>query len=275
MTATPIVSNKQVPYPVSSSPDPLNYIALKLAKVISGPDGLLLGVFSNGEVHEIDLIGARFNLLHRLVSDERAKDVSNPITQFSHAFDHGRNGLWSVISAGMFAYMVFTDFNTKTVGEWQQLSANMKLDPGEGAVETDFSPETFINAVMVDKQDGQQPEVLLQLESLNNVGFDLLTFVNHTSGEFTGPVYNLMNYQLVFKCQSYNCDKDRLSAYDPGSKTVWFQAHIDSQDPDTTGNIAIAGLTFDTTVTGKPTYTVWVAEEDAPFGYTGFQFYSF
>ena len=215
----------------------------------------------------------------RLLSDEDLLDVSNPSVQSSHAYDNQKNGIWSVISAGMYAYLVFTDLKTNTVGPRLQLNANMKLDPGDPskypAEETDFSPETFINALVIDLEDGKGNQLLLELESLDNVGFDLLSFVNTTTGVFSGPVYNLMDDSLVLDCQSYNCDKSIVSTYDPVGKVVYFEAHVDDGTSNT-GNIAIGGLFFTTGhVTGEDSWYVSIVDGDADFGYNGFQYYNF
>ena len=256
---------------MSSAPAPLNVARLTLAKVLSGPNGTVFAIFTNGEVHVLDTVRGSLSLRHRLISDERALDVSNPSTLSAHAYDSGRNGLWSVVTAGMFAYMVFTDFATGVVGDYIKISANMKMDPGEDASEYDFSPSTFVNGLMVDLKDGQGPQFMVQVESLYNVGFDCITFIDPVTGVFSGPVYNLMNYNLEFKCQSYNCDKNRLSAWDPTQNTVWFQAHNTGE-----AMFSLGGVGFDTTkVNSKPTYYVWNAVPDLDFGYTNFHFYSF
>jgi len=75
----------------------------------------------------------------------------------------------------------------------------------------------------------------------------------------------------LLKCQSYNCDKDRVSTYDPIGKTVWFQGHLDQET-----NIMINALTFEVNkATGKPSYTVWSPLPDVWFGYTNFQYYNY
>jgi len=263
-----VVNGLEITYPISSSPSPLNNIKLVLAKIVQGPNSNILAIFTNGEVHSLDMKTGTFSLLHKLIADEKALDVDFPTTAAAHVFDFTRNGLWSVVSAGINAYLIFTDFHTQTVSEWIQLDANMLLDPGKDAWQTDFSPEFFVNAFMIDSQ------IMLQLESLNEVGFDMLTFVNTTTGVFQGPVYNLMNYNLVFECQSFNCDKERVSVYDPSTKTVWFQSHI--AEGDNAGNIALNSLIFDTTpITGKPSYYITTPNLDADFGFTNFQFYNF
>lgn len=274
MKATPILNGVQMKIPKPSGPAPLSFSPLKVSKVISGPNGGLLTIFTNGEVHAMDVNNKQFTLLHKLISDEKALSVDNPTTLSGHVFDAERNGLWSVVSAGMFAYVVFTDFKTNTVGEWVQLDANMKLDPGANAVTQDFSPEWFINAMMVDAGDGKGSQLMVQLQSVSDdVGFDLLTFVNTTSGVMTGPVYNLMNYEIVFQCQSFNCDTSRNSVYDPVSKSVYFQGH--SESAATAGQIVIGALAFDTLKNGQPSYYVWQPNPDADFGYVGYQYYNF
>lgn len=274
MEATPVISALEVAYPISSSPAPLNNIKLVLAKVIQGPNGGLLAIFTNGEVHALDVKTGTFSLLHKLIADSRALEVDFPSTSSAHVFDFDRNGMWSVVSAGINAYVVFTDFTTKTVGDWVQMNANMLLDPGKDAVETDFSPEFFINAMMVEAADNKGKRLLLQLESLNDVGFDMLTFVNTTTGVFEGPEYNLFPEGIVFECQSFNCDMKRVSAFDPVSKTIWFQGHVSTGDNE--GNICINQLTFETTpVAGIASWYVATPNIDADFGFTNFQFYNF
>ncbi len=274
MKATPILSGVQINVPLPSGPAPLNINPLKLSKVVSGPNGGLLAIFTNGEVHVLDVNNKQFTLLHKLISDERALAVDHPTTRHGHVFDSERNGLWSIVSGGMFSYVIFTDFKTNSVGEWLQLDANMKLDPGANAVTTDFSPEWFINAMMVDAGDGKGNQLMVEIQSVSDdVGFDLLTFVNTTSGLLNGPVYNLMNYEIVLQCQSYNCDTQRNSAYDPVSKSVYFQGH--SESISTAGNIVIGALGFDILKNGMPSYYVWQPNPNADFGYVGYQYYNF
>ncbi len=274
MKAVPILDGVQMKFPVSSSPSPLNIAALEVSKIVSGPNGGVLAIFTNGEVHAIDANNKQFTLLHKIISDERALDVDFPTTMNGHVYDKDRQGLWSIVSAGMFSYVIFTDFKTNTVGPWVKLDAKMKLDPGSNAMTTDFSPEWFVNAMMVDAGDGNGSQLMIQLNSISDdVGFDQLSFVNTTSGAMTGPVQNMAAYELVMQCAAYGCDKWRNSAYDPVSKTVYWQAH--SFAKDTAGQIQIAGLTFDTLKNGKPSFYVNIANPDAAFGYTGYQFYNF
>jgi hypothetical protein len=274
MEATPIITALEVPYPISSSPAPLNNNKLVVSKVVLGPNGGLLAIFTNGEVHALDAKAGTFTFLHKLIPDERALDLDFPTTSAGHVFDFDRNGLWSIVSAGINAYVVFTDYNTKVSSEWVQLDANMLLDPGKDAVKTDFSPEFFINAMIAEAADGKGKRLMLQISSLNDVGFDLLTFVNTTSGLLEGPEYNLFSENVVFECQSFNCDKQRVSAFDPVSKTVWFQGHVATGDNE--GNICISQLVFETAPkTGLPTYYVATPNPEADFGFTNFQFYTF
>lgn len=274
MKATPVLEGVKITYPISSSPAPLNNTPLKLSKVVNGPNGGLFAVFTNGEVHSLDVNGGKISLLHKLISDEKALSVDNPTTLSGHTFDFDRNGLWSVVSAGMFSYVVFTDFKTNTVGEWRQLNANMKLDPGKDAVETDFSPEWFVNAFMADFNDGNGNQLMVELRSISDdVGFDLMTFVNTTSGVLTGPVYNMMEYNIVLQCTSYACDSDRVSVFDPVGKSVYFQGH--SMATGEQGTLTLNAVAPQTLKNGKPSYYVWTPNPDWTNGYMGFQYYNF
>lgn len=274
MQATPVYEGIVANHPLSSSPAPLNNIKLKIAKIVAGPNGMILAIFTNGEIHSLDTKNGIFTLMHKLIPDNRALDLDFPTTSSAHAFDFARNGLWSVVSAGISAYVVFTDFSTQQVGSWLQLNANMILDPGADAVQTDFSPEFFVNGFMAEAEDGKGPRFMVQLESLDTVGFDLITFVNTTTGYFEGPIYNLMPYNLIFQCFSYNCDMSRVSAFDPKSKTVWFQAHV--AEGEESGKTTLNTLAFDKTKKNDlPTYYVTVVNSWSDYGYTNFHFYNF
>jgi len=199
-----VIDGVKLAYPVSSSPAPLNVMHLSLAKLVVGPAGGLLAVFTNGEIHALDVSNtqAPFTFLTKIISDEQLFDASlSPVSvASSHAFDTAKNGLWSVVSSGMFAYQVFTSFANPSApvpGSWLLLNANMMLDPiGDYATETDFSPESFVNGLMVNLDDGGDDVFMVEMESLPNVGFDQLVSFNTTSGVSFGPVYNLMNYQV-------------------------------------------------------------------------------
>ena len=272
--ATPVLNGVKVAYPAASSPAPLDFVPLKLSQIVNAPNGALLAVFTNGEVHSLDVEGGKLTLLHKLISDEKALSVDNPTTYGSHTFDFDRNGLWSVVSAGMYAYVVFTDFKTGTVGEWRQLDANMKMDPGKEAVTTDFSPEWFINAFIADFNDGNGNQLMVELQSVSDdIGFDLMTFVNTTSGLLTGPVYNMMNYNIVLQCKSYQCDTDRTSTFDPVGKTVYFQGH--SMASGQQGTLTLSALAPQTLPNGKPSYYVTTTNPALPNGHAGFQYYNF
>lgn len=274
MAAKPILEAVQIKMPLSSGPAPLNFAPMKLTKIVSGPAGSVLAVFANGEVHELDAEKGTFTLLHKLISDEQALSIRNPSTLHGHVFDEERNGLWSVVNADMSAYLVFTDFKTNKVGELVQMDAGMKLSPGVDSVTTDFSPEWFVNALMVDIGDGHGSQLMVQLQSVSDsVGFDQLSFVNTTSGLMTGPEKNMMNDNIVMQCQSFNCDLLRLSAYDPATKTVYWQGH--SRVAGSEGDIVFAGLHFTTSKNDKPTWYVNIPRPNADFGYAGFQWYAF
>lgn len=276
MKATPILNGVKVQFPVSSAPAPLNYLPLKVAKVVTGPNDGILAIFTNGEVHSLDVDSGKLTLLHKLIPDDKALDVSHPWTAGAHIFDLEKNGLWSVVSAGMYSYLIFTDYKTFQSTEWLKLDAGIKCDPGVDSTSEDFSPETFVNAMLIDTGNGQGTRLMLQLESLDSIGFDMLTWVDTTTGKFTGegPMENLMGDNIVLRCLTpYDCDKNRQSTYDPTTKTVWFQGHLVGGSND--GSLAINGLGFDTSKQGKETFYIWTPNPMSENGHSNFQFYTF
>lgn len=286
MKATTISDSIEFTFPVSTGPSPLNFLPLQVARVVLGPENVPHVIFTNGEVHSVDMTTGAFTLKHRLISDAQALDVSNPSATTAQVYDNVENKLYSVITAGMFAYLAITDFSNPqaiTMSNWIQLDANMNLDPGSEPVHTDFSTQTFTNAMIIrnipgDSDENKQiPRLMVTEESLNDVGFDQLVFINTATGVMdVGPVYNLMESDLVFKCQPNNCDLNRVSTYDEASGTVYFQAHMNGENSDTAGNIAFnkIGLSINA-VTKNLNWIVSTVNNDAPFGYNAFQYYKF
>lgn len=295
MKASAIGDEVVFTYPVSSSPSPLNIMPLEVARVVLGPQNTPLVIFTNGEVHSLDMTTGSFTLKHRLISDAQALGVSFPAATTAQVYDPASNVLYSVLTAGMYAYLATTAFETHSghvlpqqqPSSWLELDAGMFLDPGVDAVTTDFSTQTFTNALLIRlddtsardtaAQDTAEPRVLLTAQSLNDAGFDQLLFVNLTTGKMdAGPVQSLMDYDMVFKCQPNNCDLNRVSTYDRVSGRLFYQAHMAGSDPNTVGNIAMGEIGFSKShVTDGWTWYVQTVSDDAPFGYNAFQFYNF
>jgi len=265
--ATPVHTAVEIVYPAASSPAPLDVIVQKVARILISSDGPLV-VFKTGEVHDLDVAGKQFKKRLALISGDLLYGVTHPYATSAQVVDSETETLHSFIFAASEVYLVSTDLRTNTVGNY----VGPLTMPGTQDITTGFSPETLINAHMIKLKDGSN-SLLLTMESLDSVGFDELNFVNITSGELLGPEYNLMEDDLLLSCGEYNCDKWRVSCYDPDSQVLYLQGHY---NPDEVPQISLAALVYTTNhLTGKDYWVVNPQVENLNFGYTGFQWVPF
>jgi len=265
--ATPVHTAVEIVYPAASSPAPLDVIVQKVARILISSDGPLV-VFKTGEVHDLDVAGKQFKKRLALISGDLLYGVTHPYATSAQVVDSETEILHSFIFAASEVYLVSTDLRTNTVGNY----VGPLTMPGTQDITTGFSPETLINAHMIKLKDGSN-SLLLTMESLDSVGFDELNFVNITSGELLGPEYNLMEDDLLLSCGEYNCDKWRVSCYDPDSQVLYLQGHY---NPDEVPQISLAALVYTTNhLTGKDYWVINPQVENLNFGYTGFQWVPF
>lgn len=267
-TATPVSTAVQIPFPASGSPSPLNVITPEIARVLVSSSGLLV-VFKNGEVHSLDIQSKKLTKLFSIISQEDLYGVTHPYATSAQVVDTEKNVLNSFVFAASNVYFVCTDLATG-----KQISNIGPLDmPGTQDISTGFSPETLINAHMIKLQDGSN-NLLMAMESLSDVGFDELNFMNTTSGELQGPIYNLMEDSVVLECTSYNCDKWRNSVYDPVSQVMYMQGHyVQEGEPDATALVAMVYVTSH--ATGRNYWVINNLVLDLGYGYTGMQWVPF
>lgn len=206
--ATPIFKEVTVSYPISSAPYPLNYARLVLNRVHITPDDRILVTFNNGEVHVLDLASKTFKKVFSTIPDSELLSNSYPHATWSETIDTETNSLWSIVRQGTKAFAVNTKLDDYTVGKW------LPLTQVQG-IHEEFSPDTFINAHMVQVQ-GAPTRLVIMIESLDDVGFDEIVYVNTETGELENLYANLMEYDILLYCQNnLECDKKRVSAYDP------------------------------------------------------------
>jgi hypothetical protein len=268
--AYPVVAGAVVAYPVSSSPYPLNVMPLKISRLICGPDGVSYVTFTNGEVHRIDPSTGAFTLVASIVPDALQLGTTHPYATWGQVYDAASNSLFSVVFGANEAYLATTSLATFTTAPYLPL-----INPGTGPMKL-FAPDTFINAHMLDLPDGSR-RLMLCTESLDNVGFDQMNFVNMTSGQLEGPVENLMSdANIILSCDEavYQCDKWRVSTWDASTSTLWFQGHF--QDPNEGPVVKMFGLTFELIrETGRLGYYINSAPAYISYGYTGYQFVTY
>ena len=266
--ATPVQENVVITYPTSTSPFPLNYGKLKLTRVLTaGVDSSLIAIFSNGEIHSVDVANAQFKLLTRVFSDAQLLSTSFPQTSWSSYYDSTSRTIKTVTTASNQAFLYTTDMQTL-----QTTNVAMILPQGINNV-NQFSPQTFFDAHSVTLPNGST-QLLQFSESLYNVGFDLVTYVDPTTGQLGGAVDNLMEYEAEFACNSvvYQCDMWRTTAVDPINNLVYFQAHY-APEGMSSDQLNLYVLGFTTSVVDPDPYPyVNVVVESMTYGYTGYQF---
>lgn len=162
--ATPVFKQVQMKYPISASPAPLNVAHLELSRIVVGPSSRLFAIFTNGEVHEMDLAKGTFSFAYALVSDELQLGVTHPYMTWGHVYDSDARIMWSVAMAASDAYLMSSSLESGNKTSW----IKMAMPQGDNS---GFSPETIINMHMV-KVDNGPAKVLVMMESLANTGFD-------------------------------------------------------------------------------------------------------
>jgi hypothetical protein len=180
-TVTPVDQEVYIKYPASTSPYPLNVSPLKLSRVQHLGESRILCIFTNGEIHTVDIKNKSLQVRARLNTDEQMLSQAYPHATWSHVYDKDSNSLWSVVTAGTPAYLVKTDMDSYKVSDRiaMTLPKSLIFDINH---QDSFSPETFINAHMVKVNSTAAAQLMVSLESLDNVGFDEITFVDTTTG---------------------------------------------------------------------------------------------
>lgn len=267
---TPVYTEVVVQYPDSTSPFPLNDVPLKLSRVLFvGSTDHLIAIFTNGEIHRLDLASGSFKLLARLNSDEQLLSTEYPHATWSHVFDKESKVIRSVVTGGVNAYLLQTDLATFTVSDRISLTMPKGITSG-------FSPETFINAHMVRENSTLPYRLMVSLESLTNVGFDEYTFVDTTTGVMGGANAgdNLMEDNILLDCSesAKTCDKWQVSAFDPETNRLFFQGHDVTSDVPT---LSLYTLQFFYYEVQKQWGVVIDINMALSYGYTGFQFVPF
>jgi hypothetical protein len=262
-SASPVLSNVQIDYPVSRSPSPMDVAHLELARIFVGPNSRLFAAFTNGEIHLVDLEAKTFTFLYSLISDELQLGVTHPHLTWGHVFDAESNKLWSVIYAANQAYHTSSDLDAKTMAPWTLMAMPKGSNSG-------FAPQTVINMHMT-KVDNGPAKVMVIMESLDNVGFDQISFLDTTTGQLDCKECNLMDADIVFECQMgiNTCDLWRVSAWDPVYKRLYYQAHTNE------GDTVMATTGFDTAINGALTWWTNKSANPMPFGLSGFQWVPF
>jgi len=267
-STTFIYSNVDIKHPISQSPFPLNVAPLQLARVFTTSADQLIAVFSNGEVHEVDLERQIFLFKYKLMNDDEQLSVQHPTSTYAHAHDASTGIMHSICFYGSLAYYKTSDL--KEVKSMLQMKMPGNMNGKDG-----FSPQTFTNLHLV-KLDGPDApaSLLVVMESLHNVGFDQLTLLNTTTGELGQLVTNLMDYDLEFSCQDgiNACDLWRVTAWDAANSIMYFQAH--STAGDNVGEPMLAMMGVDHTQRGKLSWYVNTLGK-LQFGLSGFQFVEF
>lgn len=110
--ATPKYESLVIPYPSSSSPYPINVDKLHMSRVINGPNDVTLVLFTNGEVHQLDLDNKMFKKVTNLLSDADLLSTEFPHNSWSQVYDSATNTLFSVITSSDNAYLIQTNMNT-------------------------------------------------------------------------------------------------------------------------------------------------------------------
>lgn len=262
--STPVYSEVVIKYADSTSPYPLNVAPLKLARLISA-NGVLHATFTNGEIHQVDVANKAIKKLASIISDSQMLDVNFPQMSWAQVYDPSINGIWSVVTAGSRAYLSKVTLSDLQVASWIELN-NVDLMMAD----VKFSPETFINAHMVNSDPNLPPRLVVTMESLPSVGFDEMVFVDTTTGVMTSLNANLMSDNILLECVPHECDKWQVSAYDPVQNKIFFQGHL------IVGNeielVQFYAAFVENRVTGKWYPVIAPALDPAPYGYSGFQY---
>lgn len=263
-SATPIVNGLELSYPVSSSPFPLNDVHLKMVRIVAGgSDVPLMVVFRNGELHSLDLQQGQFKQVARIISDAQLLDAAYPTATNSHAYDSTTHMLSSVVMAGINSYVVNTDLTSFSVSNWKP----MTMPPG---IITGFGPESFIDAhyIMIDGMTS--PQLIIEAESVPTAGFDLMTWLDTSSGALGGNYAgdNLMEDSVLLDCSSYGCDLNQVSAFDPVNQRIIFQGHDESNDK----TLSLFAMDWSQSITGNLVTYINVLTDQCLDRWSGFQF---
>lgn len=274
--STPALTEVTIQFPVSRSPFPLDVAPLQISRMLNIGNGKRVAIFTNGEVHEIDLVNKQFTFLYSLISDEKQLSVSFPAFVSGHVYDASTDRIWSIVEEENQFYAMSSQVTAAgyDVSPWVQL----KL-PSNMLQIVAFSPESTMNMHAVVAQDGGPVKILVQIASItNNAGFDLIVFVDTESGQLSEyPSGNMMSENCMFLCDATNmhdCDFWQNSAWDQVHRTLYFQGHyIDPQSGQPTTKMFY--LTFDDNkINGNLTW-YFNTYEEMPFGIAGFQYVSF
>jgi len=262
--ATPVLQEVTIEYPVSSAPYPLNVAHLKMSRLINGADGVLYATFTNGEVHVVDVANKSMKRIFSVISDDKLLSNNYPAASWSQVYDPEQNALWSVVIAGASAYVVKSDMATLTNGDWIELTQVKGMRTG-------LSVETFINAHMVKLDENGPTRLVVMMESINdNVGFDEIVWVDTTTGQLGNIAANLMEYNCLLTCPAFECDRLRVSSFDPVTKKLYFQGHL--VNPNKTFTLSLFYVYFFMSkITGTWEATVAPAAM-AAYGYSGHQY---
>jgi hypothetical protein len=272
---TPVRSAISIPYPVSSSPYPLDVAQLEVSRFLTVAGGRIVVIFTNGEVHEVDLVNKRFNLLYNLISADKQLSPSFPSFFHGHTYDASRDLIWSIVEVDNDFFSMSSSVTLGKVSNWVQMSLPDNILPI-----VEFSAESVINIHAVVPEEGAAVQILVVIASVvNNAGFDMILFLDTETGQLDDrPSGNLiMTSDLMFLCDSTNlhdCDFWQTSAWDPVLKTLYFQAHyIDpsSAEPFTYMNY----LTFDNNKKTGNLSWYFNKFEEVPYGLQAFQFVPF
>ena len=262
-STTPVIQKLKIDYPLSRSPAPLNVAPLVLSRLIVGPDGRLFATFSNGEVHEVDLVKGAFNHLYSLISDELQLGETHPSLTAGSVYDPETATLWSISMAASDAYLISSSLDKKTVGTWLKMAMPQGDNSG-------FSPETVVDMFMT-KVDTGATKVMVMMESLHNLGFDQISFLDTTTGKLDCKECNLMDEYIEFACDTgiNACEKWAVAAWDPDAQLLWYQAH--STDMEDYGQLRFTQTGFSPNkATGNLNWWTNVGPE-LFFGLSGFQ----
>ncbi len=71
---------------------------------------------------------------------------------------------------------------------------------------------------MVRFEESDPLQLVVTLESMYDSGFDEINYVNTVTGQMTPVCANLMEYNIVLDCFALECDKFRVSTFDPVNK---------------------------------------------------------
>jgi len=173
--------------------------------------------------------------------------------------------------SGNQAYLVNSHIERAAV----ESSVQMSMPQGQNRL-NDFSPEYVLNMHSLKMDDTSDPLVLVVLESLPNVGFDQVDFLNVTSGQLDAADPNLSSDNIFLKCDLgiNGCDLWRNSALDTVSKKLYIQSHVvDAQHGY--GDMYLTEIGFSYSVTGRVTWYTNVVGSPLWYGYSGMQFVHF